>query len=135
MRHYIRHPSDVPIEYRLVEDEPPRREPLKDIGHGGLCFRAGNAIPPGSHLRITIPVLSRVVAAEGTVVWSRHRQDHYEVGVRFSDEQTEFAVRMAEQVCHIERFRQEVREREGRALSGEEAAREWIKRHAHRFPR
>ncbi len=43
-------------------------------------------------------------------------------------------MRMVEQVCHIERYRADVLEREGRALTGEQAAEEWIKRYAEDFP-
>jgi hypothetical protein len=37
-------------------------------------------------------------------------------------------------VCSIERYRREVRRREGRVLSGQEAAEEWIRENAARFP-
>jgi hypothetical protein len=41
---------------------------------------------------------------------------------------------MIEQICHIEHYRKEVKLAEGRELSSEEAADEWIKRYAGDFP-
>lgn len=42
---------------------------------------------------------------------------------------------MAAQVCRIRQYRQEVFEKEGRQLSYDEAALEWIERFAERFAR
>ena len=42
---------------------------------------------------------------------------------------------MVEQVCHIESYLRRVREREGRSLTAEQAAREWIGSHAEGFGR
>ena len=44
-------------------------------------------------------------------------------------------MRMVEQVCHIEHWKKEIREKEGRELTGEQAAMEWIKKYAKDFPR
>ncbi|MCZ7563309.1 MAG: hypothetical protein M5U08_05410 [Burkholderiales bacterium] len=41
---------------------------------------------------------------------------------------------MVEQVCHIEEYRRAVARDEGRTLSTEEAAAEWIAEYAARFP-
>ena len=41
---------------------------------------------------------------------------------------------MVEQVCNIENYRRDVEQREGRKLTTEEAAKEWIKRDASSFP-
>jgi hypothetical protein len=41
---------------------------------------------------------------------------------------------MVEQICHIEHYKREVAEREGRELSGQQAAKEWIAKYAASFP-
>jgi hypothetical protein len=41
---------------------------------------------------------------------------------------------MVEQVCHIENYKKEIYRAEGRLLSSEQAAMEWIIRYASRFP-
>ena len=52
----------------------------------------------------------------------------------FIDAQDAFSARMVEQVCHIDDYRKSVRRLEGRELDAEEAAAEWISRHAAEFP-
>ncbi len=42
---------------------------------------------------------------------------------------------MIEQVCYIEQYRKEVLKKEGRKLSGEEAAMEWVEKYAKDSPR
>ena len=68
------------------------------------------------------------------VVWSHFQRGYYQVGVEFDEHTTKFALRMVEQVCHIEQYRKEVLETEGRYLSHEKAAVEWIARYASKFP-
>jgi hypothetical protein len=41
---------------------------------------------------------------------------------------------LVEQVCHIEQYKKEVFLKEGRLLSGDEAAAEWIEKFANQFP-
>ena len=45
-----------------------------------------------------------------------------------------FRARMVEQVCHIEQYRHEILKNEGRKLSSEAAALEWIQKYAPLFP-
>jgi len=134
MRHFIRHPSDIPIKYRITRSESGRKNCLKDICPGGLCFQTENPLVRGCVIEITIPVREPPFEATGTIAWCRRIKDHYHVGVRFADENTEFSVRMVEQVCQIHHYQNEVLEKEGRFLSGEEAAAEWVAKHAQNFP-
>jgi len=55
------------------------------------------------------------------------------VGVEFLDQDILFRLRMVEQICHIEQYRRTVRESQGRVLSSQEAAIEWIERYAEAF--
>ena len=75
-----------------------------------------------------------VFTAQGIVVWCSKRNNLYVVGVKFMDSQTAFRVRMVEQICYIEGYRKKVFEAEGRQLSYEEAAIEWITKYAKSFP-
>ena len=58
----------------------------------------------------------------------------YEVGVEFVMPDDEYRARMVEQLCYIEHYKRRVQAREGRELSGEQAAREWIEKYAAHFP-
>jgi hypothetical protein len=134
MRQYIRHPSGIPIVYS-VDAGAVGQERLKDVGVGGLCFGAPNRLPPGTPVHLTIPVTRTPFEADGVVAWCHSVESGFEVGVRFSDRDCAFALRMVEQICHIEQYRRDVLQRWGRRLSSEQAAVEWIRRYAHRFPR
>jgi len=134
MRKYIRHPSDIPIEYKPGRTASNNKSLLNNISKGGLSFMADTCLEPGTPVAIRIPIRKPAFREIGVVVWCRKKNGEYEVGVMFRDEATEFRLRMVEQICHIEHYKAEVMEREGRRLTGAEAASEWIKRYAGNFP-
>ena len=133
MRRYIRHPSSLPIEFS-VGPAGSIQECLKNVGGGGLCFHARVGVAPGSTIHLLIPVQRPPFEFDGVVAWCRPADQGYDVGVCFSGGVQRFALRMVEQICYIEHYRCRVRDREGRELSSDEAAREWIARYAARFP-
>ena len=135
IRRYIRHPSSVPIDVRPLAGDPPAvGEPISDIGLGGLAFLAPRDLRPGTRVQVRIPIIDPQFDTHGEVVWSRPRGDRYEVGIRFVEPADLYTLRMVEQICHIEHYRQEVERREGRALSSDQAAAEWIRLYADVFP-
>ena len=101
---------------------------------GGLCFRSKRYLEAGTKISIKIPLTTPVFEGMGVVAWCQPKAEQYEVGVQFIDEKTGFRARMVEQVCHIEHYKCEIREKEGRELTGEEAAIEWIRKYARDFP-
>ena len=135
MRKYIRHPSDIPIEYDLEKVVAEKKEYLNNISTSGLSFRSNMQIKTGSLIQIRIPIREPVFEAEGVVVWCRKNNGYYDVGVEFRDLNAGFGLRMVEQVCHIEQYKKDVLKNERRELSGEEAAVEWITKYAKDFPR
>ncbi len=135
MRHFIRHPSDIPIDFDLGEIVADNHDCLKNISDGGLCFIANQWIDPGTVIHVAISITPPEFHASGITVWCKALDDCYEVGVRFEDAGDGFALRMVEQVCHIEQYKQDVLKKEGRRLTGEQAAIEWIERYAAAFPR
>ncbi len=135
MREFIRHPYDIPIEYSLIGNSDTENEHLNNVSEGGLCFRANGNIDPGASILIQIPIRKPKFEAKGRVIWCSKINDHYDVGVKFDDRDTELGIRMVEQVCYIEQYRKEMLLNEGRALTGQEAAVEWIGKYAKDFPR
>jgi hypothetical protein len=90
----------------------------------------------GAVIDINIPIRNPEVNIKEIVVWCNPCDDGlYDVGVRFVDAGQHFRMRMVEQVCHIEHFKRDILEKEGRNLSGEAAAMEWIRRFAKHFPK
>lgn len=135
-RSFVRHPTDIPIHWSLGEIAPPGDVPLRNISDGGLAFISFHDIPVGTSINIQIPVVRPDVSVKGEVVWCSPCDDGcFEVGVRFIDAGQHFKMRMVEQVCHIEQYKKELFENEGRVLTSKQAATEWIKRFAKNFPR
>lgn len=132
-REYIRHTADVPIEVRTVDGEAAQGTGL-NVSHGGLAFVSELCPAEGATIEIAIPDVSPPFQAHARVAWCRPEADAFLVGVEFLDSSDAFRARMVEQVCTIERYRQEVRETEGRELSTHDAAAEWIRKYAGRFP-
>jgi len=138
MRSYIRHPSSIPIGFQLESGggraPTTETEQALNVSKGGLAFLSRHPIAPGKVIRVRIPLVDPPFEALGHVAWCHQRADHYEIGMAFLDDADIFPARMVEQLCHIEAYRRRVRHDEGRALSSEEAAREWIERFAPHFP-
>lgn len=138
MREFIRHPTDIPIEYELCDVGDYRKEYLKEVGHGGLSFRSCVFLEPCSVIRINISFHKPPFSADGIVVWCRKNEENedgcYDVGVEFEEKKTEYALRMVEQICYIEHYKKEILAEDGRKLTGEEAAIEWINKYAKNFP-
>jgi hypothetical protein len=131
-RRFIRHPAEIPLE--VLDHGPLGRLLLSNVSEGGLCFLSGRPFALGAAVRLRIASVQPRFEAEARVTWCRAVEDGFEVGAQFLDDADAFRARMVEQVCHIERYRREVREREGRDLDGGAAAREWIDRYAAEFP-
>jgi len=135
MRQFIRHPLDVPIEIRADRGAPGAAVQTSDISQGGLAVRSLEAVAPGALIEVRIPYVQPAFEARARVAWCRPAGvGGHDLGVTFLDEADAFLARMVEQVCYIEDYRRSVARREGRQLSAEEAAGEWIEKFAARFP-
>lgn len=134
MRDYIRHPSDIPIQYHVQETGIHIIENLNNISQGGLCFRSTAAIKNNTPVMISIPIINPGIQMSGIVVWCQPSEDAFEIGIKFLDEESAFRIRLIEQICYIEHYRREVLLSEGRHLDSEQAAVEWIEKFASDFP-
>ena len=130
----MRHPATIPIEVTSDPDHPLDTSRLQDVSHGGLCYRAGERRRPGEAVCIRIPLITEDFMTPGRVVWCRPDGDGFLIGVEFLHADDAYRARMIEQLCHIEAYRRNLLEDEGRELSSEQAAIEWIERYAQDFP-
>lgn len=135
VRSYIRHPFDIPIEIVPETLEKPSDDQLKNISHGGLAFNSAVALKVGDIVRVRINLVNPDVKITGKVKWCKKKSSQFEVGLEFLDKGDEFKMRMIEQVCHIEHYKREVFAKEGRDISSQEAALEWIEKYAETFPK
>lgn len=132
-REYIRHTADVPIQVRTVDGAQASATGL-NVSHGGLAFVSELCPAEGATIEIAIPDVDPPFQAHARVAWCRPEENAFLVGVQFLDATDAFRSRMVEQVCTIERYREQVLEQEGRELSTHDAAAEWITKYAGRFP-
>lgn len=132
-RAFIRHTAGVPIEVRAVPGSASRVLESVNVSDGGLSFVTDERLEAGGTIEVRIDV-DPPFEARARVAWIRPEGDAWCVGVQFLDAADAFRARMVEQVCAIERYRREVEAAEGRMLTPQEAAAEWIGRYAGRFP-
>ena len=135
MRSYIRHPSDIPIQVQVASASPHiAAQRLTNVSHGGLAFESPEPIVNGTIIQMRIDVVTPGFEAQGIVTHCQEETDHYIIGLQFISRDDLFVARMVEQICHIEHYKREVAQREGRKLSGQQAAKEWIAKYAASFP-
>jgi hypothetical protein len=133
-RAFMRHPAGIPIEITDASGADAARHRTRDIGLGGLACESAQPLARGALVSVRIPIVAPPFETRGRVVWCQGRAGGWEVGIQFVAAEDAYAARMVEQICHIEEYRRRVRETEGRDLDEEEAAREWIGKHAAGFP-
>ena len=138
IRKYIRHPSDIPIQvasdWTELEFDESADQTLTNLSLGGLSFVSQAPLEILHQVRVCIPILNQDNFLVGKVVWCEKSDKGFEIGVQFDSSEEVFRLRMIEQICHIEHYRKEVARVEGRELSTQEAASEWISLYASDFP-
>jgi len=105
-----------------------------NVSLGGLSFVSDTRFEPGAIVGVRIPIVRPPFETEARVAWCRARERGFDLGVEFLNPDDAFRGRMVEQVCHIQKYKKEVLESEGRQLSAEQAAHEWIGKYAADFP-
>jgi Tfp pilus assembly protein PilZ len=140
MRNFIRHPIDIPIKVIENEGEDCLNQSLHDISIGGLRCLSEKPLAAGTEIKIIIDMVDPALEIPGRVIWCQAVDESavdesYELGIEYQGEKDVYSLRMVEQICHIEHYRKEVQIREGRKISSEEAAREWIAKFAGKFPK
>ena len=158
-RQYIRHPSEIPLEYALTETPPDyHMDYISNVSEGGLSFHSDHYIAPQKWIHLYIPIDENYFEADAQVRWCKetgyaaessssthqattnhshcHSSHHnqYNIGVSFRDKEQAFSARMVEQICYIEEYKRTVKQKEGRELTSDQAAAEWIEKYASDFP-
>ena len=135
IRRHIRHVTGMPIEVNLEyhQDYQGEDDTITNVSLGGLCFVASDRLEIDESIEVRFPVLNSGASLDGKVVWCNKTSRGYEVGLAFNDPDEVERLKMVEQIRQIEAFRQELERRDGRKLSSEEAAREWVTQYAGDF--
>ena len=136
-RRFFRHPTDIPVECRVAGHAHFEEHASKDISYGGIAFISDEAYELGDMVELRYPSLSYPEYVRGYIMWTADLSDdsgRYINGLSFLDETDHYHGRIVEQICYIEAYRKEQREKHGRELSSSEAAAEWIADNAAEFP-
>ena len=133
-RKSVRYSSNLPLLLSLDCDAEPMPHHLTNVSEGGIAFHSERAIRSGSEIAINFAQNIIGSPINARVVWCQHSNQGYLIGVEFTDQDSAFRTRMVQQICHIERYRRKIASDEGRHLSSEEAAMEWISHYAADFP-
>lgn len=105
-----------------------------DVSKGGLSFKTSRKLSSDDIVDIMIPIVKPRFSAKAKVAWCKKNGKYFNVGVQFLNRRDHFRARMVEQICYIEQYKKKVLKRENRHLTTEEAAREWIRSYAGKFP-
>ena len=128
IRRHIRHVTGIPVEitldfnsrYHTEEDE------ITNVSLGGMCFIANDRLDISDEIQVKFPALKQNETINGKVVWCTKVKQGYEVGLEFEDPEEVDRLKTVDQICQVENFRKEKERLEGRQLSSEQAASEWI---------
>lgn len=136
MREFIRHPSSIPVQLTKQDgDVSLGTNTLSNVSYGGVSCHCAEFIEKGNSVKMTIKCIDPSFEIDGRAVWCKPSNGHYEVGVEFNVSKDKmYLLRMVEQICHIEHYRNEVLQNEDREISSETAANEWIEKYAATFP-
>ena len=135
MRKYLRHPIDIPIEFTISETKIKKSALTGNMSICGLCFKSFECVENDKLLTIKIPLINSNIRLQGRVVRCLIKNDHVEIGIEFINQNDIFAARMIEQICYIKQYQKDIAEQQGRNLTDEHAALEWISNHSAQFPK
>lgn len=126
---YIQHPANTPLQLQAHPTLIPHHTPLPI----GLICNTDSAFDTGTAVEITSPRLAPQMRALGRIAWCRCQGNGYQVGVLFYHARDLYNIRMLEQLCHIKHYHK-LLNADGKAVSLEVAALEWIEKFAAHFP-
>jgi hypothetical protein len=99
-RKYIRHPVEVPLDYKISGQAEELTDQVKDISFGGLRFHSRHPIEPGTMLILKFPSIHPDIELRARVVWCTEERDYEEIGVEFMDENEAYRARTIEELCY-----------------------------------
>ncbi|MDX8403906.1 MAG: PilZ domain-containing protein [Mariprofundaceae bacterium] len=130
----IHHPEQVPVEIQALDCSESYSEPVDGSCLGELAIHCLSSFRVGAVVELHVPMFDSGILLHGHVIWFHKAGGGYLIGISFQSEDEAFRMRMVEQLCHIEAYRKDVAAKQGRILTREEAAAEWIARYSEDFP-
>jgi hypothetical protein len=103
---------------------------LQNLSLGGIACYSDEPVPTGDRVSVEMAIGGQALQLEGVVVWCRGAAGRFELGLRFDEDLVGSRDRAVRDLAEIERYRHEVLVREGRQLSSDAAAEEWLQSRA-----
>lgn len=134
-RRYYRHPIEFPIQVTEVNERSLSRRNTLDISRGGLSFYFERELLVGVFLQLSIPAKDQLFKITAKVTYSvkNHRTGLFKTGVTFTDSESIYQAKLAEEILRIGQYRETLSRKTGQLISEEEAARAWIEKNAKHF--
>lgn len=129
----IHHPENISIHCQRL-DQVCDKNPIHLCNSPHLNFSSQIAFKNNTRLRITLKIQNNTHDFHAVVTHSQAHLTGFHIRVGFESYHEAFRLRMIEQICHIETYREELYQQQGRRLCYENAAQEWIERYADTFP-
>ena len=135
IRKYVRQVTGIPVEVTLdySDNLDADNDTITNISLGGLALVAEDPVDINEALQVRCPILNNDAQLSGKVIWCEKSRHGYEIGLEFDDPAEIERMRIIDQIIDIEKFRNQVASREGRHLSSEQAAREWVSQYTGKF--
>ena len=99
---------------------------IQNVSLGGIACYSDEPVAKGDRVGVEMTVGGQQLHVQGIVVWCRAGGGRFELGVRFDEGPADTRERMCRDLAEIEPYRHEVLLLEGRQLSSDAAALEWM---------
>jgi Tfp pilus assembly protein PilZ len=137
IRRHVRHITGIPIQitldYASRNYQKSSDDTITNVSHGGMSFIADDRFDIGQKIRVRFPILNKQTALSCKVIWCQKSNRGYEIGLEFEDSEEIQRMKMIDQISDIENYKRRIALQEGRKITSEQAAREWVKQYAGDF--
>ncbi|MFN2305237.1 MAG: PilZ domain-containing protein [Anaerolineales bacterium] len=130
MRAYIRHHVNVPVEIFFHRKESHFIRHIDNVSLGGFSFISDTPLKKGMHIKLKMNILKPTFETLGQVIWCKKEGNDFRIGIQFMERNDVPRMLMLDQLCYVEKYKQEVSQREGRLPNREEALYDWLRQHA-----
>ncbi|TBR44875.1 energy transducer TonB [Marinomonas agarivorans] len=128
---FVAHPEDIPIH---IEEVGYIQDKAHDVnGFGGISYLCEKSYRTGQSVQIKLTEIDPDFCVVGRIFKCEKEEGVFRIFIEFPKKEDCYCVRMIEQLSHIEHYRRQAK-KQGRRLSFNEAAIEWIQKFAASFP-
>lgn len=129
---FVAHPNDIPLHIEEVNHSY-SQESLTVDGFCGISYLCERSYQSGQSVQLKLTEIDPDFCVIGRIYQCVEEDNSFRIFIEFPKREDCYCVRMIEQLSHIEHYRRQAK-LQGRRLSFNEAATEWIQQFASTFP-